>query len=94
MAIIKAMIEVSVGDAKTRLTELLRAVEGGARVVVTRHGKPVAELRALEPAKREPWSVAGSRAHLRALGHELNEIPVPDDFDAPLPDRFWLGGER
>ncbi len=36
-------------DAKTRLPELLAAVEGGASFVITRHGRPVARLLPIEP---------------------------------------------
>ena len=39
---------VTVGDyeAKTRLPELIRLVEAGERVTITRHGRPVALLTA------------------------------------------------
>jgi antitoxin (DNA-binding transcriptional repressor) of toxin-antitoxin stability system len=37
-------------EAKTRLTELVAAVENGERVVITRHGKPAAEL--VQPRRR------------------------------------------
>lgn len=36
-------------DAKTRLPELLAAVEGGASFVITRHGRPIARLLPIEP---------------------------------------------
>ena len=36
-------------EAKTRLPELLAAVEGGASFVITRHGRPVARLLPMEP---------------------------------------------
>jgi prevent-host-death family protein len=36
--------EVSVKEAKAKLTELLRRAEAGERIVLTRHGKPVADL--------------------------------------------------
>ncbi len=39
-----AMITVSVSEAKDRLPELLRKVEAGERVTITRHGKPVGEI--------------------------------------------------
>ncbi len=38
------MHEVQSTEAKARLAELLRMVEGGERIAITRHGRPVAHL--------------------------------------------------
>ncbi|MBM3572503.1 MAG: type II toxin-antitoxin system prevent-host-death family antitoxin [Alphaproteobacteria bacterium] len=38
------MKTVGVYQAKTQLTKLLAEVEAGARITITRHGHPVAEL--------------------------------------------------
>jgi prevent-host-death family protein len=46
-------MEFSTGDAKNRLTELIRAVEAGEEVVITRHGKPVVELVPPRAKRRE-----------------------------------------
>jgi prevent-host-death family protein len=43
MAIISGMT-VSTAEAKNRLTELLRLAERGESVIITRHGRPVAQL--------------------------------------------------
>lgn len=39
---------VNVLEAKTRLSQLLKAVEAGETVVIARAGKPVAELRPVQ----------------------------------------------
>ncbi|MGA2117687.1 MAG: type II toxin-antitoxin system prevent-host-death family antitoxin [Bryobacteraceae bacterium] len=44
-------------EAKNRLPELIRAVEGGEKVVITRRGKPVAEI--APPPARAPESPLG-----------------------------------
>jgi len=44
------MREIQATEAKTRLAELLRAVEHGETVAITRHGKVVAHL---VPAARQ-----------------------------------------
>ncbi len=44
-------MKVSVAEAKARLSELLREVETGERVVVERRGRPVALLRAYDREK-------------------------------------------
>ena len=38
------MIVVNMHEAKTRLSELVRRVEAGEKVVLARNGTPVAEL--------------------------------------------------
>lgn len=43
----------SVVEAKNRLSELIDRAQQGETVVITRHGKPVAELRAV-PASARP----------------------------------------
>jgi prevent-host-death family protein len=46
------MVTVSLVEAKTRLSELLDKVEGGETVVITRHGKPVANVTAAARPKQ------------------------------------------
>ena len=67
---------VSLYEAKTQLSTLLREVEGGAVITITRHGKAVAELRGLTAERPRPR--AGS---LKSPGFYM-----ADDFDAPLPE--------
>ncbi len=38
------MRQIRATEAKARLAELLRLVEGGERISITRHGRPVAHL--------------------------------------------------
>lgn len=37
-------MDIAVAEAKNHLSELLRAVEDGEQVIITRNGKPVAQL--------------------------------------------------
>ena len=48
----KAPLEIGAFEAKNRLSELLKLVENGQEVTITRHGKPVARLVPPEPADR------------------------------------------
>jgi prevent-host-death family protein len=70
-------VEVTVQEAKTQLSRLLRRVEAGEEVVIRRGRNPVAML-VRAPArsgKREIWGdLEGS------IGPEFDE--VPEDFDA------------
>lgn len=48
------MVTVNLAQAKATLSELVKKAERGEQVVITRHGKPVANLSAATPAK-EPF---------------------------------------
>ena len=37
-------MDFSIAEAKNRLPELIRAMEQGKQIIITRHGKPVAQL--------------------------------------------------
>ena len=45
-------MDVSVTEAKSRLTDLIRRAEAGEDVVVTRHGEPVVRLSIIKTQKR------------------------------------------
>jgi prevent-host-death family protein len=84
--------EVPVKEAKAKLTELLRAAEAGERIVLTRHGKPVADLvpHGAGQAEEKPMSLLD---RVEAW-HKANPSPdigwISDDFDDPLPEDFLL----
>ena len=61
-------------EAKTRLSELLDRVDKGQVYVITKRGRPVAELR---PAAR------GGRLQ---FGGDAGRITIRENFDARLPD--------
>ena len=62
-------------EAKTRLSELLEQVSRGRTFLITRRGRPIAELR--------PVTTEGSRL---TFGCDAGRIVIGEDFDAPLPD--------
>ena len=43
-------MQISLSDAKARLTDLVRQAEAGEEVVLTRHGKPAARIVPIAPA--------------------------------------------
>lgn len=74
-------MQVSIAEAKNRLPELIRAVEGGEKVVITRHGKPVAQI---TPAHAED-----RRIQWGSLRDRIRLLPGWDD---PVDlDRFLAG---
>ena len=46
-------MDFSIAEAKNKLPELIRAVEEGKQIVITRHGKPVAQLTAAPSERRQ-----------------------------------------
>ncbi len=71
------MPTVTVHEAKTNLSELLRRVEAGEEIVIARGDKPVAILKSYD---RE--EIARKRA--AALGCLAGKYP-------PAPDEVWFG---
>ncbi|GAB5520934.1 MAG: hypothetical protein RhofKO_31850 [Rhodothermales bacterium] len=74
-------LTVGVHEAKTKLSDLLRQVEAGATVVITRRGEPVAELRGAVPPERPALFSAPLRG---AWGSQIGELVAR--IDAPDPD--------
>jgi prevent-host-death family protein len=79
---------VPVKEAKATLTALLHAVEAGERIVITRHGKPVADLVPHEEAKLEGSLLDRLNAWHKENGTDLSKGWVAPDFDDPLPEDF------
>ena len=69
------MKRVTVHEAKTHLSKLLREVERGGEFVIVRRDEPVAHLTAVSTARRG-----------RELGRLKGLIRMADDFDGALPD--------
>jgi prevent-host-death family protein len=70
------MDTVNIHQAKTQLSKLVERVEAGEEVVISRAGKPVAQLVPYVPKVK------------RRLGVLKGKIRIGVDFDAPLPDEM------
>ncbi len=75
------MQTVSVHEAKTHLSKLLRNVSNGEEVIITNGGKPVAKLTAFKKPRRQ-------------LGDMKGQFTIPEDFDAPMPDEWFFGDDN
>ena len=71
------MVKVNIQDAKTHFSRYIDQVEEGEVVVVCRHNRPVAEIRAISPAP-------GARR--RVGGLLKGQIQWTSDAFAPLSD--------
>ncbi len=67
--------EIGAFQAKTHLSSLLGEVEQGQRIVITRHGKPVAELTPVTPRKKAKFGSGKGPGFYMA-----------PDFDEPLEE--------
>lgn len=74
---------VSTATAKNRLPELIRAVERGEQVVITRHGKAVAQI--VPPPEPAP-----SRVIFDGMRGRIKLLPGWDD---PIDEDRFLAGE-
>jgi prevent-host-death family protein len=75
-------MEVSTAEAKNRLPELIRVVEGGEQVVITRHGRPVAQIAPPPLVRRKP-----------VLGGMKGRIRLLPGWDDPITEEELLGEE-
>jgi prevent-host-death family protein len=81
--------EVSIKAAKDRLSELVRDAEAGQTSIITRNGKPVADIVPHRPkrgglnrAALERWKAERGITHLAG--------PYDGDFDAPFDEDFLI----
>lgn len=70
------MLEIGADAARTQLHTLLRRVEKGEAFVITRHGRPVAQLQPVTAQRHDPEQVRGALAALRAFREELSRRGV------------------
>jgi prevent-host-death family protein len=59
-------MDVSMAEAKNRLPELIHAMEAGKKIVITRHGKPVAQLLPA-PAERRTVQLGAMKDRVQLL---------------------------
>lgn len=77
------MTSVSVHEAKTHLSRLLREIEAGGEVEITRRNQVVARI--VPPVGKKP----------RRFGRLKGKIAIDERFFEPLPDdelAAWEGG--
>jgi prevent-host-death family protein len=80
------MIKANVFEVKAKLSEYLDRAVRGEHIVICRHNKPVAELRAVEDVRMEPRPIGP------LPGRPTFEIPA--SFFEPLPsgeEDLWEG---
>jgi prevent-host-death family protein len=66
-------MDFSIAEAKNKLPQLIRAVEAGRKVVITRHGKAVAQITPPPAERREV-----------RLGAMADRIELRPGWDSPI----------
>ena len=82
-------MELSLREAKARLSELVNAARNGERVIITRHGRPAAEL--VRCDRRGGIDFDKLEQTRRRLGMVDDGEGWPEEFDDPAFSRRVLG---
>jgi prevent-host-death family protein len=73
---------IDISEARARFDEVLSSVEEGTEIIIAKDEKPVVRMVPVSsPIKK------------RKPGLGRGEVWMSEDFDDPLPDEFWLGGQ-
>jgi prevent-host-death family protein len=75
-------MNVSIAEAKNRFTRLIRAVEEGEPVLITRRGKPVAQIIAPPPQRRKV-----------VFGGMKDQVKLLPGWDDPIDLDSFLAGD-
>ena len=70
------MIRLNMHEAKTHLSRYVARLQDGETILLCRRNEPVAEIRILPRARKEP----------RPIGLARGQFTVPESFFEPLPD--------
>ncbi len=71
---------VTVQEAQNQLLNLLSFAKEGNEIIIVKDDKPLARLVPISSSNQP-----------RIAGLNKGKVWISDDFDAPLPDEFWLG---
>ena len=79
-------MNISISEARTKFSELVRRAEAGEEIVITRRGKPVARILPPLTNERDNQSVASKRGRPSLLGAMKGQIWIAPDFDELGPE--------
>lgn len=83
------MNTIQATEAKARFAELLRTVERGETVVITRHGHAVAHVIPAHEAEREDYSQAVARFCRRLQALEPTGMTIEEILQARHEGHRW-----
>ena len=82
-------MKIAISEAKTRLSALVNAALAGKEVILTKHGRPVAEIRPFATAKRPAEKLSAiRRIVIKARSKRLSGVSAAkaDNFYTTIPD--------
>ena len=83
------MSTCTVAEAKAHLSELLARVENGEELVITRRGRPVAQLSPVRPVKRPPGNRRAEKCRGPPGGAAAGASWPVARFPTPLRGAGW-----
>ncbi len=89
-----ATVDVSVRELRNQTARVIAAVESGERVVLTVHGRPVADIvpRQVRSERRPSERLLADLAEISALAAELDVESPSEDFDTGLTTDDMVAG--
>jgi prevent-host-death family protein len=75
-------MNVTIAEARNRFTRLIRAVEEGEPVLITRRGKPVAQIVAAPPQRRKV-----------VFGGMRDQVKLLPGWDDPIDPESFMAGD-
>ncbi|MEI6158482.1 MAG: type II toxin-antitoxin system prevent-host-death family antitoxin [Roseococcus sp.] len=79
----------TLAEAKAHLSALVSRAERGEETIITRHGKPVAKLVPVRPARRQGGELAGAPGWENFDHAEIARIFAPLNTDEELRAEGW-----
>ena len=79
------MIQTSISQAKSRLSALLRRVEGGETVLILRRGRPVARLVPVHPLEDQASEQRLAQLELHGIVRRAEGPPDPSLLSGEAP---------
>lgn len=69
-------IHVNIGEAKTRLSQLIAAAKRGEKVVINRNGEPEIELTPVDPKREKSERRAQIKAFAGSLRGQVGDLDI------------------
>jgi prevent-host-death family protein len=80
-------MQVSVADAKNKLPELIKAVEGGEQVTICRRGVPVVDIVRTKKPTRKKRTLGTLKGKIRVLDPDWWKPMTDEEVDSFLVGR-------
>ncbi len=69
------MQKIDIGEALSRLRELLEAAERGVEIIITRGEQPIVRLGPVQPTEPDPAILGWARGSILHMAPDFDEIP-------------------